>query len=73
MALEHLTCLEAVLSFKGDPAIDSTSLNTDHVLVAILGLEVGNGFGTLLPGVPDDGVLHVVSDDIQARLVVNKD
>lgn len=73
VALERLTGLKAVLSFKGNPAIDSASLDTDHILVAVLGFEVGNGFGTLLPGIPDDSVLHVVSDDVQTRLVINED
>jgi hypothetical protein len=73
IALEDLASLEAILSLKGDPAIDSASLNTDHLLVAVLGLEVGNGLGTLPPRVPDDGVLHVVSDDIQTGLIVDKD
>lgn len=73
VALEDLASLEAILSFKGDPAVDSTCLDTDHVLVAVLGLEVGNGLGTLLPRVPNNSVLHVVSDDIEAGLVVDED
>lgn len=73
VALEDLASLEAVLSLESDPAIDSASLNANHLLVAILGLKVGNGFGTLSPWVPDDGVLHVVSDDIEAGLIVDKD
>lgn len=73
VALQRLTGLEAVLGLEGDPAVDGASLDTDHVLVAVLGFKVGNGLGTLLPGVPDDGVLHVVSDDVQTRLVVDED
>jgi hypothetical protein len=73
IALEDLTSLETVLSLKSNPAVDCTSLDTNHLLVAVLGLEVGNGFGAFSPRVPDDGVLHVVSDDIQARLIVDKD
>lgn len=73
VALEDLASLKAILSFKGDPAVNSTSLDTDHVLVAVLGLEVGNGLGALLPRVPNNSVLHVVSDDIEAGLVVDED
>lgn len=73
VALENLASLETVLSLKSNPSVDSASLNTDHLLVAVLGLEIGNGFSAFSPRVPDDGVLHVVSDDIQARLVVDKD
>lgn len=73
VALENLASLKAILSLKGDPAIDSASLDTNHLLVAILGLKVGNGFSAFSPRVPDDGVLHVVSDDIEARLVVDED
>lgn len=73
IALEDLTSLETVLSLKGDPAIDSASLDTDHLLVAVLGFKVGNGFGAFSPRVPDDGVLHVVSDDVQTGLVVDED
>jgi hypothetical protein len=73
VALEDLTSLKAILSLKSDPAVDSTSLNTDHLLVTILGLEVSNGFGTFSPRVPDDSVLHVVSDNIETRLVIDED
>jgi hypothetical protein len=72
VALKDLTSLKAILGLKSDPAIDSTSLNTDHLLVTILGLEVSDGFGTFSPRVPDDGVLHVVSDDIETGLVVDE-
>lgn len=73
ITLENLTGLKAVLSLKSNPAVDSASLDTNHLLVAILGLKVGNGFGAFSPRVPDDGVLHVVSDDIEAGLVVDED
>jgi len=73
ITLENLTSLKAILSLKSNPAVDSASLDTNHLLVAILGLKVGNGFGAFSPRVPDDGVLHVVSDDIEAGLVVDED
>jgi hypothetical protein len=73
VALEDLTSLEAILSLKGDPAVYSASLDTDHLLVAVLGLKVSNGLSTLSPRVPDNGILHVVSDDVETGLVVDED
>lgn len=73
VTLERLTGLKAILGLEGDPAVDCTSLDTDHVLVTVLGFKVGDSLGTLLPRVPDDSILHVVSDDIQTRLVVDED
>ena len=73
MALEELTALPTILGLKCNPTIDSTGFNTDHVLVSILGIEITNSLSLLLPRVPDDRVLEVVSDDVEARLVVDED
>jgi hypothetical protein len=73
ITLENLTSLKAILSLQSDPTINSASLDTNHLLVTILGLKVGNGFGAFSPWVPDDGVLHVVSDDIETGFVVDED
>jgi hypothetical protein len=73
ITLKDLTSLKTILGFKSNPTINSTSLDTNHLLVTILGLEVGDGFGAFSPWVPDDCVLHVVSDDIETGLVVHED
>lgn len=72
MALEDLTGLEAILCLKGSPSTDGACLDTQHLLVAVLGSIVANGLSTLLPGVPDNSVVEVVSDDVVAWLSVNE-
>lgn len=73
IALQHLTSFKAILCLKRNPAIDRASLNADHLLPAVLGLKVGNSLRALLPRVPDNGVVDVISDDVETRLVVDED
>jgi hypothetical protein len=73
ITLKNLTSLKAILSLQSNPTINSASLDTNHLLVTILGLEISDGFGAFSPWVPDDGVLHVVSDDIETGFVVYED
>jgi hypothetical protein len=55
------------------PAIHSSNLNADHLLVAIVWREVTHGLCLLDPRVPGDCVLDVVADDIEAGLAVLED
>lgn len=66
-ALEHLTLLQLL------PSVDSTDLNADHVLVAVVRCKVAHGLGLLDPRVPGDGVLDVIASDVEARLAIFQD
>lgn len=73
VALENLASLEAVRSFKSLPSLDRTSLDADHLLVAVLWRKIADCLGTLLPGVPHNSVLEIVPNHIETRLAVNRD
>jgi len=73
VALDKHTSLEYLTLLQLLPSVDSTDLNTDHVLVAIVGCEIAHGLRLLDPRVPCDGILDVVAGDIKAWLSILQD
>ncbi len=73
MALQDLSTLERLTRLQLLPAVHSTHLDTDHVLVAIVRLEVTHALRLLDPRVPDYAVHNAVSLDIKTRLSVLHD
>lgn len=61
---EHLTLLKLL------PSIDSTNLNADHLLIAVIRCEVGRSLCLLNPGIPGDSVLDIVTFDIEAWFAI---
>lgn len=70
MALDNLSPLEGIAAFELLPAIHGSYFDTDHLLVAVLRLEVTHALRLLDPWVPDDGVHEVVADDVQVWAAV---
>ena len=73
VALDQHATLEDLALLQLLPSVDSTDLNTDHVLVTVLWREVSCSLCLLDPRVPGDGVLDVVASDIEARLAILQD
>lgn len=68
-----LRALESVALFQLLPSADGAGLHTDHVLPAVLGRKVGRLLRLIGPGVEDDGVLEVVTNDAEALLAAFRD
>lgn len=73
VTLQDLTRFEAVLGLQRREAVDRSCLDTNHVLVTVLGGKVADGLHALLPRVPDHSVLQVVPDNVEAGLAVLQD
>lgn len=52
--------LESIARLQGLPALHTPGLDTDHVLVPVLGREIGHPLRFLDPGVPDNDVVQVI-------------
>jgi hypothetical protein len=61
-----LRCLESVALLQLLPALDGTRLNTQHVLPTVLGRKVLDASGLVDPGVPNNDLVEVVTDDTVA-------
>lgn len=74
IALDELASFEHwITTFQGLPSIDRSNLDTDHVLVSVLGGEISDCLCALFPRVPDYRVLQVISDDVEAWLAIYED
>ncbi|KAI7110340.1 galactose mutarotase-like protein [Hortaea werneckii] len=73
MTLKDLAALKRITGLQLLPTIDSTRLHTDHILVAVLGLEIADAIRLLNPRVPDDRILQIVTNHIETRLAVKQD
>lgn len=73
VALDKLSSLETILCLERGPAADGTRLDTHHLLVAVLGSIIADALSSLLPWIPDDGVLEVIPNDIEAGLAIDED
>lgn len=73
MALHKLSSLETILCLERGPAADGTRLDTHHLLVAVLGSIIADALSSLLPWIPDDGVLEIIPSDIEAGLAIDED
>lgn len=60
---DDLGTLKGVTRLDLLPALDGTGLDAEHVFVAVVRGEVGDGGGLVGPGVPDDNVVEIVADD----------
>ena len=70
MTLKDLPALKGITGLQLLPTVDGTRLHTDHVLVAVLGLKVADAVRLLNPGIPDDGVLQIVTNHIETWLAI---
>lgn len=60
--------LESVTLLQLLPSLDGAWFDTHHVLPSVLGLEISNAVGLLNPGVENDRILEVVSQDTEPCL-----
>lgn len=68
--LDSLAALERLAGLELLPAADGAGLDAEHVLVAVVGLEVGHAGGLVDPRVPHDNVLKAVAHHGEDPLLV---
>lgn len=68
MALHNLPALERITGLQLLPSLDSPNLDTEHLLIPILGLEIPHTIRLLNPRVPHHRVFKVVARDVEACL-----
>ena len=70
MTLQDLPALKRVATLQLLPPIHRAHLDTNHILIPILRLEIAHALCLLGPGIPDDAIDEVVTLDIEPRLTV---
>ena len=66
MSLHNLTAFPSLSSIQLNPLTHTSRLNTKHVLIAVLGLEITHPLGLLYPRVPHHSIAHVITYDVVA-------
>lgn len=73
MRFHDLPSFKRIAGLKLHPSVHAANFHADHLHVTIRGLEVTHAAGLLPPRVPDDSILQIIADDIEARTALDDD
>lgn len=71
--LDPLSALPRIARLKTIPSADAAGFDTDHILVRVLGREVGHALRFVDPGVPHHDVGQHVPGDLEAAFIFLRD
>ena len=71
--LDPLGPFPRVSSFEGVPHTHAAGLDTNHLLIAVLGPEICHAFRLFYPGVPDDDIGEHVASQLVSTVTLFED